>query len=219
MAYRSDNLKKLYSWSSARTKEVLGGALKSRAAGWKRTESSLIEEALAAYLLPHNKQALFIAEYLFERDSLAAAYEATFHYLEAGPNGVDAVAPNGLPLVESFRDAIFINSRRFYPDKTSGDIPYIASKMDSIAKYVQETDPRAGQYMFDLIAEMQSEPEYFSFFNIVAALLQSWNRIGDRSLTYRVLAALVRLCPEWVQDNETNRTIFLDTLFKISTEW
>lgn len=219
MGYKSDNLKKMFCWSSSHTKDILGAALKCRSAGTKQTESSLVEEALAAFLLPTNRQAKFIAEDMFVSNSLARAYESVFHLLEAGPNGVDAWASNGFPLVECFRDAVFINMARIRCDKASGDIKYIASKFDSIARYVNDHDPLTGQYMYDLIAEMENAPEYFSFFNIINSIIQSWSLIGTKSYTYRVLAAIVRLCPEWVSDNDINRTVFLDTLDLVSKEW
>jgi len=219
MAYRSDNLKKMFCWTSPKEKEILGAALKCRAAGWKKTESALIEDALNALLLPQNKSARFVAASMFDQDSLALAFESVFHLLEAGVHGVDAAAPNGRPLVEAFRDMVFINMSRHQPNKNSGDIKYIASKFSSIADYVKESDPLTGQYMADLIDDMKRDPEFFSYFNIVSAILQTWDLIGNKSLTYRVLAALVRLCPVWVDDNDLNRNTFLDILNEVSREW
>lgn len=219
MAYKSDNLKKIFCWSSISAKEILGAALKCRASGWKKTESALIEDALASLLLPQNKSARQVAISLFSQNSLASAFEAVFHLMEAGIHGFDAAAPNGRPLVETFRDMVFVNMSRFHPDKTNGEIQYIARKFRSIADFVKESDLLTGQYMEELIDDMGQNPEFFSYLNIVSAILQSWDLIGNKSLTYRVLAALTRLCPAWVDDNDINRNTFLDILDEVSQGW
>ena len=216
---KPDALKKLFSWSSESTRDVLGGILKCFASATKRTESSFIEEALSRMFLPTNHTAKTIVISMFQGNALALGYSMVFRYLAAGANGIDAAAPNGKPLVLAFRDMAFIQTARYHPEKDNGDIKYIASKFGSIADYVSTHDPQTGCYMSDLIDEMTNAPEYFNYFNLISALLSSWDLVGNKSLTYRVLAAMIRMCPDWVDDTEANRCNFIQILSEVSADW
>lgn len=218
MVKKSDTLKKLFSWSSESTRDVLGGVLKCFATATKKTESSYIEEALSQLFLPSNSAAKSIVTALFRDNSLASAFALTFHFLEAG-TGWDAAAPNGKPLVEAYRDMAFVFMTRYTPSASNGDIKYLGSKFSSLAEYMEEFDPTTARYIKELLKDLERDPEYFVYMNILNAILQSWQWLGNKSITYRVLAALVRICPEWVDDTDSNRYEFIKILNEVSREW
>lgn len=212
MAYKSEQRKKIFIWSTDDRKSVLGSLLKCYSSASGQSESSIIEGALIDALLPAHRDAQNIVRSLFLSDSLAHAYEAAFHYLEAGID-FKARQTNALPLVHAFFESIAYRSPRVCFPTDTGDYLYVMKHIRTIAELLRAESPAISGTLLDAI---DGQCDYIS---IVTTLLSSWHHVGELSITYRILAALVRACPIVVEDEDIRRQRFVQVLREISTNW
>ena len=217
MAYRSDGLKKTVTWSSPKIRDFLNAILKDHATTANCSESALIEESLFAHFIPSNGNAKFIAEGLYAH-GLAHCYESVYHIYEAGINW-NAAYSNGRSMVEAFRDASFVNGSSVDASRCVHDLAYCHKNLLSLADYLDGFDANVANYLRDLIKLQHDDPRDCNFHNLIVIILQTWEWIGNKSLTYRALASMCRIAPEMVNDDESSRCRFLTTLKEISTVW
>jgi len=217
MVYKSDGLKKTVTWSSVKNRDYLSALLKDLAVNENRSESSMIEDALYSHFVSCNRNARFVAEGLYTR-GLAQCYEDVFHIYEAGSHW-DAAYDNGRPIVEAMKEAIMFRGVHVDATHCLDELTYFHNNLKLIAAHLDQFDPSAAEYLRAMITMQKNEPQNCNFHNIFTLILATWEWIGNKSLTYRSLAAACRISPAMISDDAQSRCRYLSVLKEVSTVW
>lgn len=191
--------------------------------------SESILNILEEKLLPENNNAKVIAEQLYKKDkNLLDALAQVFELYSDGTN-FKARWNNGLVVINFLSHIINDTS---YPETDKSDKMSFYSNYNNVLnvikqtyddskddkKNVTESPIKLGEFY---INEAKEEPQFFKSINIVSFIKDNWDKVGNNTYTYRMLAAL---CRTLSNDENAARVDcyvleFVDVLKNISKEW
>ncbi len=189
------DLKKLIVFSSEINKQVVEGIIADEASIDGRTQSALIEQHILNDMLPSDPGAFQLVALMdYPKDvryTPANVIDGLFSDLSAGTM-FDAAHDNGLPLV---RYAAKMQAMLKVDEKMVNheDYPYLISKLDTFIKGIKNKAPEVAPSDLVLLEEQLNNKDAINLTLIYNVIIDNWSYIGNWTITYRLLVAMVRV--------------------------
>lgn len=200
------------------------------------TESQIAEEILLGFrppLLPHNQAASAIIKNLYTADdAVSTMYRSAFGQISALIGG-GYIPQKERILIDSLHSALCRSQATYQgQDKPALDwyikqlsaflveLEQIYAKMpDQDLAVYGERHKLQGEIKFgyDLIDELESEPEYTMYHNIINIILNTWQYVNTSTTTYRLLVSQMALIN--LPNTPENRLFAAAYIKEASSDW
>ena len=211
---------KMYSFKQC---DLISNASKAVACHLGVGESELIEGIILKALLPEHPQAEWLASAMLfaSDDGTADTIVAIFQLAAAGVNVPDDL----MPFVEFARKQELEHQTILNGDEP--DIYHLMNQADSITTYLEKRAKERGVTRIapddidlgnSLIQDLKTVPSCCRIFNFYNIVLHNWEDLKDLSITYRLLADLVKLSNKWDKSLDKKAEL-LDILKAESAKW
>jgi hypothetical protein len=193
--------------------------IRDRAEIENRSESAVIEDIIITNILPEQKDAKFITEnYLYSEDGqIGKTLEALFVFNSAGigKKTWSSKYDNFYELVKfSMTESILFNRTTLEGDER--ELPHLMLQLSALIDEIKnETEKKYGRMLLD---EMGITPQSTIIGDLYELITNNWNDLKGRSITYRLLADMVRIESSW-RDTADARTKLLSIIKNMSREW
>lgn len=219
-------LKKMIVFSTERTRKIIENIIADEAFVERRSASALIEKHLLNDLLPKNSSASSWLQLLYDGSwGIGDVLQACFSDLSAGVYW-ESKYDNALDLVKfSHHWDIMANNK---PDPEAPEMYHylslfdsLVTKLDTIAKenvdgkFEAQTEADWARELYRISKE---EPQFMRLCNTYQLIINNWTVLKNWSITYRILADLVAMQPDWRNTEET-RYELKKILTAMSDEW
>lgn len=214
-----NRLKKLIIFANEKRRIVLEAAIKDRAAISNGTDSYIVDQALAAYLLPSNPTAAMWVELLYDGETLAQSYARAFSFLAAGV-AWEPSQRNGQQLADEFYRLVSYSAYRFCGSER--ELPHLIRQLREIVNFLPERD--FGNYRNLLnrhlaeLTQQDSDPDVYVQ-DIVAIFRGHPELLEHHTIAYRALMDIALIAAPTLRDTPALRVAYIDTLSKISRDW
>jgi len=211
---------KMYSFKQY---DLISNAAKAVACHRGIGESELIEDLIINALMPEHPTAKRLSSTILFADDggTAATIMAIFQLAAAGVNVPDDL----MPFIEFSRRQELGNQTVLSGDEP--DIYHLINQADSITTFLEEKANERGVHRSviddialgqSLIHDLQTVPSCCRIFNFYNIVLHNWDDLKDLSITYRLLADLVKLERAW-DESLDKKAELLELLKKESEKW
>ena len=182
-----------------------------------QTESAVIEKHLLGSCLPEDADARYVVlNYLYsDGGSVRKTLNVLFDNNSAGTDW-SAVHANMIDLVRYAQ-----RQEKESETKLTGEeriIYHCCSQLDSVKGILDKNLANDIAWADRLKEELASNPSKDTIVDIYKLIVDNWNYLGERSVTYRLLADLVALGNNWTETAE-DRFELLNIIKKTSAEW
>ncbi len=182
-----------------------------------QTESAVIEKHLLGSCLPEDADARYVVlNYLYsDGGSVRKTLNVLFDNNSAGTDW-NVVHANMIDLVRYAQ-----RQEKESETKLTGEeriIYHCCSQLDSVKGILDKNSANDIAWADRLKEELASNPSKDTIVDIYKLIVDNWNYLGERSVTYRLLADLVALGNNWTETAE-DRFELLNIIKKTSAEW
>ena len=227
----AQSLKRTFVYNSEHTKYLLENMLEDASNYDHKTVSAVIETSLLDALLPENRDAKMIIEYLYAEDwTIQETLIAIFDYLstridlnESGD--IDCKYVNGMDLVvycmhQSGRNRSIIDNNSDATCNMLKLFDFVIEKMELFYEDYKENLDVATEisYIKGIYKRLEEKTYNVSITTIYTIILTNWEILKNWKVTYRLLSELVKLESPWV-NQFIERYELLLLIKKLSNDW
>lgn len=214
-----NSLKKMIIFPNEQRRKVLEAAIKDRAAISNGTDSYIVDQALASYLLPSNPTAAMWVELLYDGETLAESYARAFSFLAAGV-AWEPSQKNGQPLADEFYRLVSYSTYRFCGNER--ELPHLIRQLREIANILPERDfcnyrNLLNRHLAEL-TQQNGDPDVF-IQDIVAIFRGHPELLEHHTIAYRALMDIATIAAPTLRDTPALRVAYIDVLRQISKDW
>lgn len=169
-------------------------------------ESEYVEEILINSFLPKHPSAKWIVSQILyaEDEGIKNSLNALFQLATAGLN-----VPDLRPFIDFARQQELQGKTSLEGNEI--ELPHLRNQADSIISHLESIwkQQNKERQPFDdialgmsLINDLDTVPSCCNIFNFYIIIIRNWDDLKDLSVTYRLLADLVKVSHSWREDSE-----------------
>lgn len=215
-------------FSSKENKSLINRVFTERSKLQNRSQSSEIEEALLASILPTNEQAQFVIRMLYtDHFTLQRAFSSVFEsYSGAG----EARWSNGFPVLQLFsdfsrREWLKVGHEEIITSDFESDFGIVVDILKHHERTTHSQNPlrkasyaKSIEHSEKLLALLQERSDEVPVQSFIAIIAEHWNVLSLNIYTYRALANLSALAMDF-PNSPADKDIFNRILTEVSSTW
>ena len=209
MAYPSESCKKMFCFSDITSRNLLMGIIKDNAEAFRKTESSIIEDALRHEYLPQNDMALMFITQLYNGISLKDIYYRTFSHI-ASKKIYFLTDVNFTELLNAF---YFVLTKNWCLNEgDSSETAKLFVQFSSLFSMIPSTSRTPNDSISSLINDFRTNPDEVALFRVVGFIQEYWSSFSMIDLTYRCLATVAKVSGDFIVDDADCRIRYVNAL-------
>lgn len=212
---KNDTQKVLISFSKA----VYDKLIEAKAILENKSKSAVVEEILDKEFMPEDKEARYVIENcLYSEDGgIGRALEALFANNSAGTGEAWSSKYDNFEELMTFAKMESTLYNQTILTGEESELPHLTSQFKKLIDKL--TDDSQREYAKAIYEELDTEPQFTRLGNIYQILQNDWENLKGWSITYRLLADMVRLEKGNWRDTVEAKAELLEIIKRTASEW
>lgn len=208
----SNDLRKVFCFSSGETRSVLEGIVKDKAEFMTSSESSVMERALIDAFLPNDNKLCSLVNKVYG-ENLADGFTDAFALLgDIAGHGYDQYKVR--TVVECFVENLGVTRPMFKRDTATHALFF--NRMERLASSLPAIHSNVKDQILDLISNANTEIP-LSAFSIASTIYHNWSIWGTNPTAFYVLSDLSKIVSQQLLDTPSTRLKFVESLKNLTT--
>jgi hypothetical protein len=212
---KTESKKLLFSFSNG---YLIDKVIEAKATLENKSKSAVLEEIITRELLPEDKEARYVIENLLfcENGGICKALEVLFANNAAGTGAWASKHDNFGELVRFAKTESCLYNQTILSGNES-ELPHLKSQYKNVIDKL--TDENQKEYANAIYEELDKEPQFTRLGNIYQILQNDWENLKGWSITYRLLADMVRVEKDNWRDTVEAKAELMEIIKNTASEW
>ena len=212
----NDSKKLLFSFSNG---YLIDKLIEAKAKLENKSKSAVLEEIITRELLPEDKEARYVIENCLysENGGVGKALESLFANNSAGTGKAWSSKYDNFEELFRFAKTESCLYNETILSGEESELPHMKSQFRAVIDELTDEDQK--EYAKAIYEELDNEPQFTRLGNIYQILQNDWEHLKGWSITYRLLADMVRLEKGHWRESVEAKAELLEIIKRTSAEW